>query len=74
MKRLNKKVKMLNDAYGLIKNGLSLIQSNVERTGDIDTYVWRIEKAFKDLNREILKQLKKENLDEEFKRIMKDLI
>jgi hypothetical protein len=71
MGKYHKKVKILNDAYQLIDNGLTLIELNVEHKGDMETYLWRFEKAFKELNRQILKELKKENLDEEFKRITK---
>jgi len=66
---MNKKIKNLNDAYQLIQNGIKLIGSNTKETPDMSTYLWRFQKAFKDLNRQILKELKKDNIDEEFKRI-----
>jgi len=72
MGKYHKKVKILNTAYQLITNGLTMISINVKHEGDMGTYLWRFEKAFKELNRQLLKELKKENLDEEFKRITRE--
>lgn len=72
--QLHKKIQKLNKAYVLIGQGLGIIKETIDIKADIDTHFWRIEKALKELNRDILKQLKKENLDIEFKRIMKDLL
>lgn len=71
--KFSQKIQNLNLAYQKITEGLNLIKIHINKTEDIKTYLWRVDKAFKELNREILKQLKKENLDNEFKRIMKDL-
>lgn len=69
---MNKRIQKLNEAYNNIQDSLKIISFNIKRKGDIDTFLWRIEKALKELNREVLKQLKEENLDEEFKRITKE--
>lgn len=71
--KFSQKIQNFNLAYQKINEGLNLIKIHTTKTADMNTYLWRIDKAFKELNREILKQLKKENLDNEFRQIMKDL-
>jgi len=73
VKDLTKKIQALNKAYILFKESVDLISDNVEKTPDMDTYLWRFAKAFKDVNREIMAQLKKQNIDEQFLKMMKDL-
>lgn len=72
-KKFKKKIQKLNEAYIKIEEGRKLIESNVKATNDMSTIMWRFIKAFKALNQEVYKQLKSENLDNEFKRIIKDL-
>lgn len=73
MKDLKKRIQAFNEAYQYFKKSVDLIADNVERTPDMDTHLWRFAKAFKDINREIMKQLKKHNIDEQFLKMMKDL-
>jgi len=69
----HKKIKLLNEAYSMIKNGLDVLWLNTEQTSDMKTFLWRLNKDLKDINREVLKQLKKEHLDKEFKKITRQL-
>lgn len=70
---MKRKIRLFNKAYELIKNGLDIIELNVNTTSDMSTRFFQLKKAFDNLNREILKQLKKEKLDNEFKQIIKDI-
>lgn len=71
MSDLKNKVKKLNKAYKMLKDALEIIDMNTNNTPDMKTYFWRLEKAIADVAREIMKQLEKENTDDEFKNIMK---
>ena len=72
-KDLKNKIHKLNEAYIKIEEGRKAIEALTKTTNDMSTAMWRFIKAFKGLNQEIFKQLKSENLDNEFKRIVKDL-
>jgi hypothetical protein len=72
-KDLKNKIRRLNEAYIKIEEGRKAIEALTKATNDMSTAMWRFIKAFKGLNQEIFKQLKSENLDNEFKRIIKDL-
>lgn len=73
MKDLKKRIQALNKAYILFQESVDLLADNIEKTSDMNTYLWRFSKAFKDVNKEIMKQLKKQNIDEQFLKMMKDL-
>ena len=72
MKKLHKKVKNLNQANAYLIDGIKLIKTNIHLSQDMETRVWQLEKALKNLNQEILKQLKKDNLENDFLQITKD--
>lgn len=71
MDKLTGKIKRLNLAYGYYQKSLKIIDTLIKKTPDVDTHIWRIQKSFTELQKEIYKELEKENIDVNFKKIIK---
>jgi len=70
MKYDKKKIQVLNRAYQKLKEGIDLLKSNTHKNGDIDTHIWRMEKALEKVNKIILEQMNRDNVDDQFKKII----
>ena len=64
-----KRVQLLNIAFQHIKEAMTLFKEYAYKTPDAECYLYRIDKAVRDLDKETLKELKKECIDNEFKRM-----
>ncbi len=61
-----KKIKNLNKAYSLIKEGMELIRSNIKKDIDTDLFFHRICKNLDKLSKRIHKNLEKQYINTEF--------
>lgn len=66
------KIEKLNIAHQYFVKAIDIVKKSVKKTDEIDLYIYRIEKNIVELNKTILKQLKDEQDQETFKRIIKN--
>ena len=71
-KSLIKKIETLNEANNYIVYGLKLINklTKKDKGGDVSTLIWKIEKQLNLLQKQILKKLKTDTTNDEFKSII----
>lgn len=66
-------IEKLNSAASKLRVGVAEIKSTIPFNDEIDLRVWRIEKEIKLLHKAVLKEVKKLDMDEEFKNIIDQL-
>lgn len=71
MKKIIQKIKHLNKAFTDFSKALSVIENNIQVNSDVETHLWRIKKAFEAIQKESMKQIDKETIENEFKNITK---
>lgn len=72
-KKIIKQVKTLNEGYDYIVYGLKQINQVMSKNEEVKIYIWRIEKMLSELQKIILKELKVEDVNNEFNKIIKKL-
>lgn len=70
MKYDKKKIQALNRAYQKLKEGFALLKENTHKDGDIDTHIWRMEKALEKVNKIVMKEMSRDSVDHQFKKII----
>ena len=73
MSSLHKKIKLLNESYQDIKTAIKIIELNTQNTTDMNTKLWRLKKMFEEVQKEIYKQLEIEDVNNQFKNIIKGI-
>ncbi|HED37064.1 MAG TPA: hypothetical protein ENI76_02285 [Ignavibacteria bacterium] len=68
-----KLIEKLNNAACKLRLGVSEIKSTIPFNDEIDLRVWRIEKEIKLLHKAVLIEVKKLDMNEEFKNIINQL-
>lgn len=71
MKKLTTIVKNLNTGYKYFGKAIAIIETNMVKSNDGDTHLYRIKKSFDELQKEIFRQLDQKTTDETFKKIIK---
>lgn len=72
-KKTIKKIESLNEGSDYIIYGLKQIKKVMSKNNDASTFMWRIEKNLDKLQKLILKELKIEDVDNEFSKIIKGI-
>ena len=67
------KFKLLNKAYKLIKEGLSLVKQAFPRDAEIDYFYWKINKVNDKMSSVIYKKIESRYVNEEWKNMVKRL-
>lgn len=70
MKYDKKKIQALNKAYQKLREGIDLLRANTHKNVDIDTHIWRMEKALEKVNKIVLGQINRDNVADQFKKII----
>lgn len=60
MSDFQKKIESLHKAFQHFKEGIYILKHDGYKTPNLDTFIWRIEKAVNEADREILNEMQKE--------------
>ena len=67
------KIAKMHEAYKEITEGLSILKELYNDNNDVRYYVWKLEKIHGQLQNKLLRLLKKEQLDEDWERLVLQL-
>lgn len=67
------KFKLLNKAYKLIREGLSLVKKAFPRDKEVDYFYWKLNKINDKMSSVIYKKIEKRHINEEWEKTIKRL-